>query len=81
MTLGSGMAISGGGTPGTGGRTPFRPIPAEFNNYFLQYLYTRCNLINFLVLDTNIAFPNKLDWPLACAQYALCLNGPAWFLF
>jgi len=32
ITLGGGMAISGGGTPDTCGVTPFRPVSAEFNH-------------------------------------------------
>jgi len=28
----TGTLTSGGGTPDRGGRTPFRPVPAEFNH-------------------------------------------------
>ena len=34
-TLGGGTAISGGGTPDTSGGTPVRPVPAEFNHWFV----------------------------------------------
>ena len=56
-TFGGGTAIPGGGTPNTGDRMAFWPIPAEFNHRVVV-----CSLCTLCMIRAIFGIRNYVTW-------------------